>query len=273
MRHVCYQNIDRRVITKERFTAEMTVFWHAKENKISIEDIGVAPVVVLSWNRKIIQSFAETADAQLQENWLYGESYPLYTGKVGDNRISFANISVGAPATVMAMEEMIACGAKAFIGFGFAGSLQEEAPIGSLLIPGKCIRDEGTSYHYLSKDVEVAPSARLKKVIQKACIEKGSNVLSGLHWTTDAVYMELVSTIKAYRKQGVLGVDMETSAMYALGIFRKVEVCNLLVVSDEIWKEWAIGFASDNFRNGLELAKQVILCFLEKDFIELLGKE
>ena len=252
----------------ERFTAQMFVSWYAKEHGISTEDIGVAPIVVLSWNRKIIQSLTETTGAQLREHWLYGDVYPLYTGEVEGHRVSFAYVSIGAPATVVQMEEMIACGARIFLGFGFAGSLQMEAPIETLLIPNNCIRNEGTSAHYLDKNVEVAPSTRLKGIIQEVCKEKGINVLSGPHWTTDAVYRELVSTIEAYRKRGILGVDMETSAMYALGMFRKVEVCNLLVVSDELWREWRIGFASKEFRKGVQQAIEVILRYLARDIYE-----
>ena len=48
---------------------------------------------------------------------------------------------------------------------------------------------------------------------------------------------ETLDKITNYHNQGVLGVDMETSAMYTLGQVRNVEVCNLLVVSDELWNK------------------------------------
>jgi len=177
---------------------------------------------------------------------------------------------VGAPGTVMVMEEMIACGAKVFLGLGFAGSLQPTAPVGTLLIPTECISEEGTSAHYLESEIAIGPSSRLAEIIQELCKAEGLNVLSGPFWTTDAPYREFVRKIEAYRHQGVLGVDMETSAMYALGRVRGVDVCNLLVVSDELWHEWRPAFGSQEVREAMQRAGQVILRCLTKG-LEMLG--
>jgi uridine phosphorylase len=256
----------RRMSTMdERFTAQMFVSWYAAQQGVTIEDLGVAPVITLSWSRRIVQSLAEAIGAQLSQHWMYGEQYPLYTGEVEGHRVSFALVPVGAPGTVMVMEEMVACGAQVFLGLGFAGSLQPTAPVGTLLIPTECIREEGTSAHYLESETAIGPSPRLTEIIQEFCKAEGLNVLSGPFWTTDAPYREFVSKIEAYRQQGVLGVDMETSAMYALGRVREVEVCNLLVVSDELWHEWRPAFGSPELRKAMQRAGQVILRCLTKD--------
>lgn len=72
----------------------------------------------------------------------------------------------------------------------------------------------------------------------------------GPHWTTDAPYRELRSKVESYRARGVLGVDMETSGMCALGAFRGVSVANLLAVSDELWHEWRPAFRSEEVRRA-----------------------
>ncbi len=144
----------------------------------------------------------------------------------------------------MMMEEMIACRARAFLGVGFAGSLQESAPVGALIIPTSVISEEGTSPHYIGKEVHAIPSSNLAKII--------------------APYRELISKIEDYHNRGVLGVDMETSAMYVLGQVRNVEVCNLLVVSDELWHEWRPAFGTPELRVASQKAEQVILRCLAK---------
>jgi len=68
-----------------------------------------------------------------------------------------------------------------------------------------------------------------------------------------------VSKIEAYRRRGILGVDMETSAMYTLGRVRGVEVCNLLVVSDELWHDWRPAFGSTELADATQRAERVIL--------------
>jgi uridine phosphorylase len=252
----------------ERFTAQMFVSWYAAQRQVAIDDLGVAPMVVLSWSRRVVQSLAEAVGAQLSQHWMYRGRYPLYTGELEGHRVSFALVPVGASGTVMVMEEMIACGARVFIGIGFAGSLQPTAPVGTLLIPTSCISEEGTSAHYLDDKTSFSPSPRLRQILLECCQTEGVKVLSGPLWTTDAPYRELVTKVEAYRKQGVLGVDMETSAMYTLGQVRKVKVCNLLVVSDELWHEWQPAFGKPELRSAMQRAQDIILRFLAKSLIE-----
>ncbi|HET8678902.1 MAG TPA: nucleoside phosphorylase [bacterium] len=246
-------------MTEERFTAEMLVHYAARRRGVTIEDFGVAPVVVLSWATRTVQSLAAATGAQQPPHWMYGEQYPLYTGSVEGHRVSFTRVPIGAPATIVRMEEMIACGARVFLGLGNAGGLQPETPVGTCLIPTACVREEGTSAHYVNPDADVRPSLRLTEVMRTACQSEGIEVLAGPVWTTDAPYRELVSKIEAYRRQGVLGVDMETSAMYALGQVRGADVCNLLVVSDELWREWHPAFGQPTLLEAMQRAERAIL--------------
>jgi uridine phosphorylase len=252
-------------MTQERFTPQMYVEYYASQRGISVQDIDVAPVVVISWGRGVIESLAEAVGAQPSLHWFYDEYYKLFTGEVGGQTVSFAHAPVGAPGTVMMMEEMIACGARIFLGLGWAGSLQELAPVGTMFIPTGCIRDEGTSFHYLGEEVTLAANERLVGLLESVARAEGAHVMAGRQWTTDAPYRELIGQIAAYREQGVLGVDMETSAMYALGLFRKVRVCNLLVVSDELWGKWRPAFRTAELQEATELAQRVILKCLAHD--------
>jgi len=221
--------------------------------------------VVISWGRDVIQSLAEAAAATPCEHWPYRERQPLFTGKLGRNPVSLVQLPVGAPGTVMFMEELIACGANTFLGLGWAGSLQRCAPVGTLLLPTACIREEGTSPHYFPDEVVLAPDSDLVGLLEAAADAVGVQTLKGPLWTTDAPYRETRTKISAYRAQGVLGVDMETSAMYALGLYRQVRVCNLLVVSDELWHEWRVAFGTDELREATQVAERIILRCLAVD--------
>jgi uridine phosphorylase len=252
-----------------RFTAQMNIDYYAARRGITVEEIGVAPCVVLSWGPTAIEELAESIGAEPAEHWHWLTRYPLYTRELQERRVSFVQAGIGAPATVAAMESLIACGARLFLGLGWAGSLQPSAPVGTFLIPTRCIREEGTSFHYLDADATVTPDDRLVALLQRAAEEAALEdedhtlILAGLHWTTDAPYRELNSKIEAYRRQGVLGVDMETSAMYALGQFRNVPVCNLLVVSDVVWREWKPAFRTPELKAATRRAQRVVLRALE----------
>jgi uridine phosphorylase len=248
----------------ERFTPRMLVEWWTKQRGLTIHDLGVTSIVVLTWSPRTALSFAKSISAKIPEHWMYGERFPLYRGELQGKPVSVAYLPIGAPGTVMMMDEMIACGAHTFIGLGWAGSLQESAPIGTLVIPTSCISEEGTSEHYLDPMTKAAPNPHLVSAIQHACTAEAAKFEMGPVWTTDAPYRELVRKIAAYNRKGVLAVDMETSAMYALGQARKIEVCNLLVISDELVHEWKPAFRTPELDSATEKARQVILRTLVK---------
>ena len=248
----------------ERFTARMFVERSAKQRGVTVHDLGVASTVVVTWSPRTAQALAKSIDGKIPEHWIYGERFPLYSGELGRKRVSVAYLPIGAPGTVMMMEEMIACGATSFIGLGWAGSLQEQITIGTFVIPTSCMSEEGTSAHYLDTKHPMIPDPRLVEAILEASRQERTKVETGSVWTTDAPHREFLNKITAYGKQGILAVDMETSAMYTLGHVRGVKVCNLLVVSDELVHEWKPAFRTPELDAAAETARHVILRALKE---------
>jgi uridine phosphorylase len=247
---------------EERCTPEMFVNYFAGLKGLCKDDLDVAPVVVLSWNPRIIKSLAEATGAELLPGWIGDERYPLYNGEMAGRRFSLMQAMVGAPCTVMEMEQLHECGAQTFVGVGYTGSLQPSAPIGNFVIPTECLREEGTSAHYLALEEKVRPSLELLEMLQESCRAEGVEPTIGPLWTTDAPFRETISKITDYAARGIMGVDMETSAMYALGQYRGVQVCNLLMVSDELWHEWRIAFRKPELNKSEKIAEKIILHFL-----------
>lgn len=240
------------------FTPQMMVKNITSQQGIRVEEVGVAPVVMISWSIRLVNNFAEQIGAQAPKYWPYPDRFPLFTGEINDQRVSLVYVPVGAPVTVTLMEELIALGAHSFIGLGWAGSLQPHAPIGTLFIPNACLREEGTSFHYYPEEVNLSPDRKLVEILLQTAQEDGLQILEGLQWTTDAPYRETLTKIEAYRQRGVIGVDMETSAMYAIGQYRRVRVANLLVISDEIWQEWKPAFRSPQLIAATEQARLIV---------------
>ena len=66
-------------------------------------------------------------------------------------------------------------------------------------------------------------------------------------------------------ENGLLAVDMETTALMTVARFRKLAWAGLLVVSDELWGEkWRPGFSSLELKTGLTKAVEVIMTALGK---------
>src|SRR5215467_2011858 len=72
---------------------------------------------------------------------------------------------MGAPMAVMLMEQLIALGARRLLYLGFCGALIPSYCIGDLFLPGRAIREEGTSYHYLPDDAMPCTSPHVQAVL------------------------------------------------------------------------------------------------------------
>ena len=80
-----------------------------------------------------------------------------------------------------------------------------------------------------------------------------------MNWSTDAPYRELVSKVERYRRDGVLTVEMEAAALFAVAKVRWVEVALLVVVSDQLGKRWEPAFFSEEVEESLKRAARVVL--------------
>ena len=80
-------------------------------------------------------------------------------------------------------------------------------------------------------DVEAVPDKDVMQALRRAC--KGLNIdcIEGDVYTTDAIHRETRNLIEALRSRNVIGIDMETSAIFSVGIFCKVKTCCILIAS------------------------------------------
>ena len=90
---------------------------------------------------------------------------PIFELAYEGRRLAVMHPGVGAPLAVGFMEEPIARGVRAFVAFGGAGVLVPDVALGHVIVPTGAIRDEGTSYHYMPAEVDVAAAAQAVEVI------------------------------------------------------------------------------------------------------------
>lgn len=204
------------------------------ERGINKESIGITPIVLVIWDNKLVELFIKKINAELSTNWFYNNLYPIYIGKTQGLSITILQAPRGAPGTIKIMEEMIICGARIFIGIGKTYQLQKTINTGSFIIPDNCISEDFTSSLYLKKRGLLQPDKNILELFKKSNLNRKYPIFFGTIWTSDVPTRESIEKIERYRKQGVLGVDMETSAMYTLGKFRGVKVCNILIAFNEI---------------------------------------
>lgn len=176
------------------------------------------------------------------------------------NRLFVAGPAVGAPIAAMAVEKLIALGARKIYLLSWCGAISPQLKIGDIVIGGLPLSGEGTSYYYKSDDLP-APSSILTDKLDRNIQNLGLRPVLGRIWSTDAPYRESrVYLEKLWKDEGILGVDMEYSALCAVCTFRKVQFAGIFLVSDELWGEkWKPGFKNAEFLARSKKLKAMLL--------------
>ena len=191
------------------------------------------------------------------DGWLKG----AYLVPCDDAQILVLKVpGFGAPTAVMTLEELAAFGIKRIVNLGSAGGLQQNMNVGDIVICDRAIRDEGTSFHYSPVEKYALPCPELTENLCTAFERKGIQYSKGTSWTTDAPYRETVEELRQYCSDGVATVEMEASALFAVGAYRGVSVSTILVISDMLSEEdWHQGYHSEEKLEGLKQIFEVAL--------------
>jgi len=186
---------------------------------------------------------------------------PLYIGKVETKKIGLVPQGVGASATAIIVEHLIACGAKVILFSTAIGAFQPYMKPGDFVIPSKVVIGEGTSKYYYPRIKVIRPNLEIVKILKEACGKIGVKPFIGPVWNTDALYREMRSQIEKLQAQGVLGVEMESSATFTVARFRGIKAASLLRVSDSLASfKWELYFLNDEYlKSHLETSHKIIL--------------
>ena len=218
------------------------------------------PIGVLVFSSGDFRAFHRIIEGQVK-----GWNRWLSVGAAGRKSISLARSPIGAPAATITMEEMAALGCRTFLSFGACGSLLPDLRIGDVVLPTSAFSDEGTSRHY-GKTSQLRPDAGLVRAIAVAAEKRAIPIRSGGTWTTDAVYRESRTRARDLVRHGVVAVEMEAAALWAVSRHRHLRTASLLVVSDELGgKEWNAGFDDPRFLEGKRRARRLLMDVISGD--------
>lgn len=188
---------------------------------------------------------------------------PLFIGKYYSDELRGFSITgpiISAPYAVMVLENLIAWGAREIFFLGWCGSICPDVKIGDIILPSGAFIDEGTSLHYNAHTGDIAkPEALLSEKVKNSLKDKQILCHQAPIWTTDAIFRETPSKIQHFRKKGAIGVEMELSALFTVGAFRKVQVTPILIVSDELATlKWRPGFKDKKFKQARKTVCELI---------------
>ena len=198
---------------------------------------GFPKIAVVTFEESVISVFRENYQSKLIGEINACVTIPIYQICYEGKDIAVYCSTLGGPAAVALLEEMIAKGCEKFIFFGSCGVLKEDISTNSLIIPSAAYRDEGTSYHYMpaSEYIEINSARRLITVLSELEVP----FVCGKTWTTDAIFRETRGNMEKRKKDGCLTVEMECASIMAVAQFRGVAVYQFLYAADNLdAREW-----------------------------------
>ncbi|MEN9343490.1 MAG: hypothetical protein RLZZ453_277 [Chlamydiota bacterium] len=172
--------------------------------------------------------------------------------------VAVGHFGIGAPTTASKMEELITWGVSQFVTIGTAGSLQTKAKRGDLVLCEKAIRDEQISHNYLPTAKYIHAPRRMSTKLQMQMKKMNIPFHIGSTWTTDNLYKQTDEEVEQYRIEGVLTVEREAAALFAVAHCYQVDLAALFTISDPA-KDllWQPHFDDPQVQQGLKTALDV----------------
>jgi uridine phosphorylase len=241
-----------------------TIRYVAENRKVSVDAIKIPQRLLMTYQRSAFECAKNLINGESVE-WIYGESQPFCVGRFSKVEIGVGRFWIGAPAAAFTFEEAVECGARTIFEVGLSGGLQTFLQPGDIVVVTEAIRDEGTSPHYLPPEVRVEASAQLRDELIKQLNERKTRRFVGPVWSTDGVYRETRSKFRKFKDNGVLAVDMETSAIFAVAKYRNVEAASAQVISDVLTETgWLQAFGHQSIRENTGVLLKAVLEVLSK---------
>ena len=241
-------------------TAERTLAYYAELMGCGLDQLALPDLLVATFQQRAMDRLAGRIGAEAPTRWPTPIFWPMARGSFRGKSLAVARLPIGAPAAASALELMIAAGVRTVLLAGSAGSLQPDLPVGSLAVPTDALRHEGTSHHYLPAGEPSRPSSELVDALISAALHLGKPTPAlGPTWTTDAPYRECADTVARLRSTGVLTVEMEASALFAVALRRGARVALVAAISDQLGDEWSPGFHTLSYTRALLTAADVAL--------------
>jgi uridine phosphorylase len=226
------------------------------------------PEASLEGTRGVLLLFQRTAMQRLSGRYPLGGQVRWVAGdlriwqQAGSSIAVCAGFGIGAPATAIVLEQLIALGARSIIAIGTAGTLQPHLTAGDTVLCERAVRGEGVSGHYWEPERYAYPSSRLTRLMENEFRANSCDVHLGSSWTTDALYRETREQADRYANENILTVEMEAAALFAVSRYREAECAASFVVSDSLVRGERRPRRSDLIAGALDVAVNTAIAVL-----------
>ncbi|MDN7243953.1 purine-nucleoside phosphorylase [Planococcus shenhongbingii] len=177
------------------------------------------------------------AENFLEDAVLYNEVRNMfgYTGTYKGKRISVQGTGMGAPSiSIYVTELMNEYDVQKLIRVGTCGSIHKDVKVRDVIIAQSASSDSKMN-ELIFGGIDYAPTANFDLLLKayNAGLEKGLKLRVGNVFTEDVFYNDYAEHEK-WAQYGILGLEMESAALYTLAAKYGRQALSILTVSDHL---------------------------------------
>ena len=205
------------------------------------------------------------ADTYLEDVVCYNQVRGMlgFTGTYKGQRISVQGSGMGIPSFAIYANELISeYGVKNLIRVGTCGGMQESVRVRDVILAQAACTDSSMNRNtFPGFDFAPIASFGLLKEAYERAVDKGLNVHVGNILSSDIFYRDDKTVTTKLMEYGVLGVEMETTALYSLAAKFGVYALTILTVSDHLLtgEETTSAERQSTFNDMMEVALETAL--------------
>ncbi|MDT8899432.1 nucleoside phosphorylase [Thermanaerothrix sp. 4228-RoL] len=214
--------------------------------KISSQDC--APNVILVGDPARLTIFAQLMEHA--QEIAHEREFKTITGTYKNVPVSVIAVGIGAPAALIALEELWELGVEVVVRAGTGMSWG--VPLGNFILVQAAARNEGISKDYLPLNFPAVPNIELFQTFYETLRREGAPLSCGIILTSDSFYTDLFphhvegkhpprpskTLLEQYAPFGLISADMETAALYIAAQYLGIKSLSLLLATvDGIHKQ------------------------------------
>ncbi len=198
-----------------------------KQPHINCESGDVGSHVILPGDPARVERIASFLDNVKEV--AFNREFRTMTGDWDGLSVTVTSTGIGGASMVIALEELIRCGAKYFIRTGSCGACQSGIGLGDLVLPAGAVREDGASRMYVPSEYPAVADMEMLNKAANFCNENDYTFSTGIIRSHDSFYIDDENEKMAYwSSRKVLASDMETATLYTLASLRGVRALSIL---------------------------------------------
>ncbi len=141
-----------------------------------------------------------------------------WLGELAGEKVLVTNTGMGGPTTEIVVQELAQLGVETFLRIGTTGAIQEDIPVGALIVSEASIRLDGSSDHYAPPRYPAVADVEFTLRLREAAAQTGAQCFSGITVSSATFYpgQERYDSASGYVRQAFQGSVDEWRALGAL---------------------------------------------------------